>query len=201
MSDSLQDTNVVEDEDDLGSALLDSGEVIEIINGVKTSKGEPTEEHQAILGEVYFQLRDYLRDKVWRAFVSPFSLKVRDYSHIIGFEQDRYYPDIVVMCFDKEGNRFPQLIIEVASPGTFYKDLTEKLDIFWQMGVKEYWSIISETYVLTHVFSNGQCVSKGYVDKSGVLKVPVFSFQGLDIVLDKDVLFRNLKVLDFKEIV
>ena len=178
------------EEEEVQAAYIE-GEVFEVINGKMSSKGFPSEEHQAIVGEIYKQISIYLEDKPCKVFVSPFPLRVRDYSNIIPFKQDVCSPDVVVMCHKDnqiESKRFPEFVIEVASPSTCYNDLTDKLRIYESIGVKEYWTVIDYSYVLVHLFEANQI--KAYRDISGKLIIPVTIFSDLSIVLDKVQIFK-----------
>ena len=55
-------------------------------------------------------------------------------------------PDICVVCdlskLDDQGcNGAPDWILEILSPATSKKDLTEKFDIYQNAGVQEYWVV------------------------------------------------------------
>jgi Uma2 family endonuclease len=172
------------------------GDFVEIINGVKCSKGVPTEEHQALVGEIYGQFRDYLEDKPCQPFIAPFALNAKDYGNIIPFEKDMYLPDVVVMCRNEDGKRNPTVVIEVASPSTVYYDLTIKLDIYERIGVKEYWVVIAYSYVIVHSDMDDGHMDKVYRTRGDILNIPVRAFPGLSVSLDKNKLY---KVIDFKK--
>jgi Uma2 family endonuclease len=176
---------------------FDDGDFIEIINGVKCSKGVPSEEHQALVGAIFRQLENYLEDKSCQAFIAPFALNAKDYGNIIPFEKDMYLPDIVVMCRDEDGKRNPTVIIEVASPSTVYDDLTKKLDIYERIGVREYWVVITYSYVIVHSdMGDDGYMAKVYKTRGDILTIPVGVFSGLSINLDRNKLY---KVIDFKK--
>jgi Uma2 family endonuclease len=60
---------------------------------------------------------------------------------------DVVQPDIVVVCDPSklEGGRYvrggPDLAVEILSPSTSKKDMSEKFDLFEKGGVREYWIV------------------------------------------------------------
>lgn len=48
-------------------------------------------------------------------------------------------PDLMIFC-NKE-DEIPEIVFEILSPSTRYKDLTIKLRKYEEMGVKEYWIV------------------------------------------------------------
>ena len=175
----------------------DSGflELYEIIDGARCMVGVPTKEHQAVAGEIYLQLGNYLKNKTCQAFTHPYALEVKDYLENIPFDSRDiyYYPDVVVICDDfsyKGDKEIPALVVEVASPSTLYNDLNGKLNIYKQMGVKEYWVVINSSHVLVYLLEEGKFSGKIYVTETDVLSIPVVSFPDLTITLDKSKIFR-----------
>ena len=62
-------------------------------------------------------------------------------------------PDLMVFC-NKEAE-IPEIVFEILSPSTRYKDLTIKLRKYEEMGVKEYWIVDPKTKSITvHDFVN-----------------------------------------------
>jgi Uma2 family endonuclease len=183
MSDSLE-----EREDFLED---DPEELYEIINGVKSVKGVPTKEHTALVGEIYGQLRNYLEDKTCQAFSLQIPLEAKDYLDKIAFNvKDYYLPDVLVVC-DDSAVPVPSLVVEVASEGTVYNDLTVKLDFYRRIGVKEYWIVVNASYVLVHLLDeNREYQVKGHFTTKDILTVPVTIFPDLSVVLDKSKLFK-----------
>ena len=183
----------------------DSEELYEIINGTKCAIGVPTKEHTALVGEIYLQLENYLKGKTCQAFSVQFPLEVKDYLDKIAFNvKDFYLPDVLVICddpnsADEDFAPVPSLVVEVASKGTVYNDLTVKLDFYRQVGVKEYWIVVNASHVLVYLLDEKQeCSGKIYHTATDVLTVPVTIFPNLSIVLDKAKLFR-LKIFKSKK--
>ncbi|MDD3024451.1 MAG: Uma2 family endonuclease [Syntrophomonadaceae bacterium] len=119
----------------------------EIINGEPfLMSPAPLTEHQIILRELVIQLGQFLRNKPYQVFPSPFDVRLPR-----GEENDNeintvVQPDIVVVCdptkIDKRGCKgVPDLIIEILSYSTAKKDLNEKFNLYEGVGVKEYWIV------------------------------------------------------------
>jgi len=110
----------------------------EIINGRKIyMMARPTLDHIDIalnLGSIF---KRFLRGKTCKPFIEP-DVYLDDENH--------YIPDVVVLCDrsktdDKRIYGAPDLVIEIISPSTERKDITEKKDIYGKCGVKEYWLV------------------------------------------------------------
>lgn len=95
----------------------------------------PSVFHQDIVGEIYIQLKEKLKGKKCKPFISPIDV-------ILG-EGNVVQPDIVVECNEnnitKKGiNGVPKIIIEVLSKGSLKRDRIEKYSLYMEYGVKGY---------------------------------------------------------------
>jgi len=98
-------------------------------------------------------------------------------------------PDICVVCdpskIDERGCcGAPDMIVEILSPSTGRRDLTEKFALYEEAGVKEYWVVYPDAKAIT-VFllqDNGK-YDNGYVYEFGV-SVPIFVFDNQTIELN-----------------
>ena len=128
----------------------DTNERYELINGEAVMMAGPTFTHQEILGEIYTQLKIFLRDKPCKAVVAPFDVR------LFAKEDDKpanidtvVQPDIFVVCdlkkIDEHGIKgAPDLAIEILSPSTHRHDCLVKLNLYMQAGVREYWIVDPE---------------------------------------------------------
>ena len=118
----------------------------ELIGGVPYSMSPaPLRRHQEIVGDIYVALRNFLKDSSCKVYVAPFDVRLS--------EEDNYenpdtvvQPDISVFCNlqqldDKGAKGAPLLVVEVLSKSTMKKDRFEKMRIYKQYGVKEYWLV------------------------------------------------------------
>ena len=119
----------------------------ELIDGVAYSMGGPTITHQEISGELFIQLKNYLKGKPCKVYSAPLDvffprLKEQREDDVDTVVQ----PDILVLCDNEKGRErgvwgAPDLVVEILSPSTSRKDQHEKFDLYQRSGVKEYWVI------------------------------------------------------------
>ena len=122
----------------------------ELLNGKIVYLASPGVLHQTILGEIYGELRNYIRANKGKCkpFVSPFDVKINDITVV--------QPDIAVICESSKlddgmrCNGAPDLVIEIASSNR-YDDFIRKLSLYMENGVKEYW-IVDPQYSRTVVY-------------------------------------------------
>lgn len=124
-------------------------EMVELIKGrVVRMSPAPSREHQEISFELLLVLGQYFRKKQCKVYHAPFDVRLPLPSNDGQQEPINtvVQPDICVVCdlskLDQQGcNGAPDWIIEILSPATSKKDLTEKFDLYQQAGVKEYWVV------------------------------------------------------------
>ena len=98
-------------------------------------------------------------------------------------------PDICVICdLSKIDDRgccgAPDLIVEILSPSTLKKDVTEKFALYEEHGVKEYWIVHPKDKAIT-VFllqEDGKYNAGTLYEREG--KVPVYTFNNCQIDLN-----------------
>ena len=116
----------------------------ELFDGELVMTPSPSARHQYIVGELYSQLKDYLRaNSLGRLYVAPLDTIFDQYTVM--------QPDILFVSRERvaevvkeriEGA--PDLVVEVLSPSTFHKDLRRKMHVYSQFGVREYWIVDPE---------------------------------------------------------
>ena len=101
---------------------LPEGIRAELIGGQIYYQGAPSRIHQAILGELYTEINNYIRKKgsACRVYPAPFAVKLCNDGNIVE-------PDISVICdhsklTDRGCSGAPDWIIEIVSPGTASHD-------------------------------------------------------------------------------
>ncbi len=118
---------------------------MEFINGELVLLDSPSVTHQEIAGNLFVELRRYIRDRPCKVFFAPFDV----HFHKEGFkEPDVMQPDLLIACdVDEainENGRYmgtPTLVVEILSPETRSKDMVDKLNTFMLSGVREYWIV------------------------------------------------------------
>jgi Uma2 family endonuclease len=98
-------------------------------------------------------------------------------------------PDICVICdlskIDERGCcGAPDMIVEILSPSTYKKDVTEKFALYEEQGVKEYWMVHPEAKAIdVFVLQEDGKYDKGTLYEWGG-KVPVHVFDGATIDME-----------------
>lgn len=163
--------------------------MVELIKGkVFDMSPAPSSSHQKFSIQMIRLISNFLEGKNCEVFHAPFDVRItsiKSEADIISVVQ----PDICVICnlrkIDERGcNGAPDLIIEIVSPNSIKRDVQDKLDIYQEGGVKEYWIAYPLEKMIEVFLLEGdryQLVKK-YVEAD---VVPVNSLPGLEIPLSK----------------
>lgn len=123
---------------------LQDWDLVQILNGVKIEMPSPKVNHQNIVSELYFLIRQYLiNNNIGRILQSPLDVIFKD-------NVDRVQPDLIFVS--NQNNQIikdfirgvPDLLVEVVSKSSYYIDTKEKKELYQKYGVKEYWIILPE---------------------------------------------------------
>lgn len=138
---------------------LEDDKRYELIDGELYLMSSPTTLHQEIVGEIYTQLRNYLKGKKCKAFVSPLDVCLSGVKKP-SKEYNVVQPDIFVVCNENKITKdmgiqgVPDLVIEVLSPTSKKHDTFLKYNLYQYYGVKEYWIIDGEVGVIYQYIIN-----------------------------------------------
>lgn len=120
-----------------------SEDLLEYIDGMVYMSPSPSTVHQRISRKLLIQLDHFLNEKPCEVFHAPIDIELKpDNSE----EAKIVIPDLSVIC-DKSGfteSRYigvPTLIVEILSPSNQAHDLITKLNLYMNVGVKEYWIV------------------------------------------------------------
>jgi Uma2 family endonuclease len=119
----------------------------ELIEGVAYAMAPaPTRTHQAVAGELFRQIANFLAGKPCQVYFSPFDVRLCEGSEADGCVETVVQPDIAVVCdktkLDEAGCRgAPDWIIEILSPSTASLDHVKKKALYERHGVREYWLV------------------------------------------------------------
>jgi Uma2 family endonuclease len=163
---------------------LDAGERYELIRGKAYAMSAPNDFHQAISGEIFRQIANFLHGKPCKARPAPYDVR-------LFYEEDEgddtvVQPDISVMCDEKkrgtEGCRgAPDLIVEILSPSNTSEEYVRKFNLYLKAGVREYWVVAPELKTL-QIFELQDGAYRGTVyDSAAVVSSKVL--EGLSITL------------------
>ena len=118
----------------------------ELYEGILIVLESPSARHQGIVREIMGPLWLFLKGKPCDVFAS-FGVKP------FNDEATIFEPDIIVVCDKSKIGKnscfgAPDFIVEILSPSTKRMDKTLKYNKFQKAGVKEYWIIDPEQYIL-----------------------------------------------------
>jgi Uma2 family endonuclease len=169
----------------------DDGKRHELIDGEHYVTPSPNLPHQAILGNLHLVIASWLESHpVGRVFLSPLD--------VIFTRFDVVEPDLLY-CSNERASQIltrqnvqgvPELVVEIASPGTRKRDETIKRRLYEREGVSEYWIVDPETDVVRvyrredAVFGRPLELSR---DRNDVLTTPLLP--GLELPLGR--IFRE----------
>ena len=135
----------------------DSKDMWELIKGVFKMSPAPLDHHQHIVGELHLNFGSYFSNKECIVRISPYDVILGD---------NVVQPDICVICDKSKIKRRgcvgpPDLIVEVISPSRSSRDLKDKLSLYEEFGVLEYWIVFpNEREIWQYIFKNGKYTSK-----------------------------------------
>lgn len=112
----------------------------EVINGKLIKMASPTLLHQKIAARLHAIILFFLDiADVGMVLMSPVDI-------VLG--EQVFIPDVAFLrkerehiCGEKRVNGAPDMVVEVLSPSTKRRDLTDKMEIYAEHGVEEYWVI------------------------------------------------------------
>ncbi|MCS6967994.1 MAG: Uma2 family endonuclease [Bernardetiaceae bacterium] len=126
-------------------------EYVELIKGkIFRMSPAPSTQHQSVVRELMRSLLSYFKkNSPCSIFSAPFDVRLPEKKRATG-DEDIYtvvQPDICVICnlskIDERGCiGAPDLVVEVISPSTSYKDLKVKYALYEENGVGEYWAVL-----------------------------------------------------------
>lgn len=121
-------------------------ERVELLWGkVREMTAAPSTLHQKVLGSLHLAVGNRIKNTNCQVFIAPFDVRLPvkgTGSDIINVVQ----PDLCVVCDerkidDKGCLGAPDLVAEVLSPSTSTRDAKDKLRLYEQAGVPEYWVV------------------------------------------------------------
>lgn len=127
-------------------ALPESMQHIEYISGEIVMAPTPTVSHQAALGNIYYVLRSFIRDKgLGQLFASP--------PDVVLPSGEVVQPDVFFLTEEETARAMsakrvhgaPSFLVEILSPGSIKHDKITKRNLYEKNGVLEYWIVDSKT--------------------------------------------------------
>ncbi len=121
--------------------LPNDGNRYEVINGELIMVAAPNTFHQKISWNLILAIGSFLKKKkIGQAFGAP--------TNVLLDEKNVVQPDILFILNEhseivkeKYVEGTPELMIEILSEGSAYRDLVDKKELYAKFGVKEYWIV------------------------------------------------------------
>ena len=170
--------------------------LVEIIRGkIHKMSPAPSSNHQRLVGRLHTELVSQLEGKGCEVWLSPFDVYLLKPGQYYKETHNVVEPDLCIICDPSKIKSFgcvgsPDFIIEILSPSTAKKDTGEKLQLYEEYGVKEYW-IIDPAKKQVHIYTldNENTYEKQNIQGvPGLLSPKEFS----TIKIDTGVLFQGL---------
>lgn len=159
-------------------------EMVELIKGkIFKMSPSPRSYHQAISGNLYFELRTIIKKSKCKIFDAPFDVYLKG---IDSNNDTVVQPDICIIC-DKNKIQergcvgAPDMIVEIISPSTMKKDLDSKFHLYEENGVNEYWIVMPEYKIISVYILGNSHIYNHLGDFSIGQQVPVFTLNDTNI--------------------
>lgn len=154
----------------------------ELINGELLMTPSPTPRHQQITGKLEFILRAFVTEKNFgEIFDAPCDIYL-DNENVV-------QPDILFISKGKSGiigekniQGAPDLVIEIISESSVYRDMVQKKRLYAKFGIKEYWiGLPGEEEIEVHILKDNTYQLYHTYKKTDILESPYL--KGLRIEL------------------
>jgi Uma2 family endonuclease len=132
---------------DYKSWELKQGERFEFIYGEAYAMAAPNTAHQRIVTQLTGEFYVFFKAKPCEVFAAPFD--VRLFYEADESDDTVVQPDLVVVCdpekLGPEGCRgTPDMAVEILSPSNTAIEMNRKLELYQEVGIREYWMVDPE---------------------------------------------------------
>jgi len=176
---------------------LPEGMPVELIDGQVFSLSPASNyRHQKISAFIFRKLANHLEDKEAEIFFAPYDVFLVNEGQDIKECKNIVHPDIIVIndkkkIIEKGVKGTPDLVIEIVSQSTKNRDYIQKLSLYGDYGVKEYW-IVNPKSMTISVYKSDE--GGGFSDTdiytfNDKIKVNIFK----DLEIDFSPLYNKLK--------
>jgi Uma2 family endonuclease len=138
----------------------------ELIEGELLMSPSPATKHQKILRELVLTVVSHVKKKaLGEVFFAPYDIFFDD-ENVLQPDLIFVSKDNVSIITEKNIHGSPDLVVEILSESTAYRDLIQKKKLYERFGVKEYWVVapddeLVEVYILTE--NGGYQLSRSYI--------------------------------------
>lgn len=178
----------------------------EIINGsICLISPAPNREHQEVLFNLSGIFYNYLKYKKCRAYFAPFDVCLSKEGETKTAVSNVVQPDMALICDKTKIDRHgcfgsPDLIVEILSPATSKRDMTEKYNLYQEHKVPEYWVVDPLNQIISR-FLLDETANKyrqaEYFDRKDVISPIIFA----DFIIKLEEVFPSLEEAEADETV
>jgi Uma2 family endonuclease len=155
---------------------LPEGAPYELIHGELVMSPSPSTLHQRILRRIARALDAFLEHEGHGEILfAPMDVRLS--------EEDAVQPDLIFIAAEQSNiigkqaiDGAPDLIVEILSPSTAYRDLTKKKRLYEQHGVREYW-VIDPDEQTVEIF---ELANERYMQHARIVETGTAASQHLD---------------------
>lgn len=143
----------------------------ELIDNELYEMPAPNTEHQRIALKLVTKLFSFIENKnIGEAFIAPYDVRL-DYDNVIQPDILFIKKDNLINVTEKCFVGVPDLVVEIISPKSVYRDQVEKRDLYERFGVQEYWVIDPANQVIEVMYLEKLAyVLKDYLVEKGIVK-------------------------------
>ncbi|MCR5128709.1 MAG: Uma2 family endonuclease [Lachnospiraceae bacterium] len=162
---------------------LPKGTRAELIDGDMYLMALPRYRHQKLLGELYWMIKNYIKEKGGKCEVipAPFGVFLEE------DDENLVEPDISVICdldkIQEDGcHGAPDWIIEIVSPTSRKLDCFIKQEKYRKSGVREYWIVDPQTATIrVYEYTTDSIKEYDFADqvKAGIYEDLVINLSGM----------------------
>ncbi len=149
----------------------------ELIDGIAWDFAAPSTAHQQVSMNLSVILSLHLKDKPCRVFAAPFDVFLNESFDVP--DEELYtvvQPDLTVVCDQeklvKRGCQgSPDLVVEIFSEYTSFRDISVKLNLYEKHGIREYWFVNPAVpFVMVYHLEDGHYGEPEYLKDHGILR-------------------------------
>ena len=161
---------------------LEEGYFYELINGIIVKKQAPAPAHQRASMRLSRIMSNFIFDKqLGELFAAPidvfFDISNNTQPDLLFVKKER---DFIITRNGIEGA--PDLIVEILSPSTFKIDRTDKMALYLQFGVPEYWIVDPKNQSIeVYVLADNAYKMASFAIENGLIQSKVLEGLSLEV--------------------
>lgn len=154
----------------------------ELINGELIMTPSPVPNHQRISGKLEFILRKFITENnLGEVFDAPCDVYL-DNENVVQSDIVFIFKERLNIIGKKNIQGAPDLVIEIISENSVYRDMVQKKRLYARFNVKEYWIVIpEEEEIEVYILKDNTYQLYQTYDKADTLESP--ALKGLTVVL------------------